>query len=98
MLMILSFLVPAANKNLTCLMRILSCFEMISGLRVNLTNIRLFEAEILKTELEEMATTLGFTAVSLPFLYLGLPIRTEMNQSVSWDLAVAKFKNVLLSS
>lgn len=62
-------------KNLS---RILKCFHISSGLKVNFHKSRLFGISVSNSELQSMAKILGCMKSSFPFTYLGVPVGGNM--------------------
>ena len=58
-------------KNLA---RILKCFHISSGLKVNFHKSRLFGIGVTDDELQVQANVLGCAKGSFPFMYLGIPV------------------------
>lgn len=79
------------------MLRLLHCFGLVSGLKPNLSKINLFGIGVLKSEVEQVAKTLGCAAGSTPFMYLGLPVGARMDLLKSWDDVTGKIKASLSS-
>lgn len=62
-------------KNLS---RILKCFHISSGLKVNFFKSRLFSVGVVNAILSETALVLGCLHRSFPFTYLGVPLGANM--------------------
>ncbi|XP_023745646.1 uncharacterized mitochondrial protein AtMg01250-like [Lactuca sativa] len=60
------------------LSRILKCFEISSGLKINFHKSRLFGINVFDYELQSMAQVLGCLKSSFPFIYLGVPMGANM--------------------
>nr|GEZ42385.1 RNA-directed DNA polymerase, eukaryota, reverse transcriptase zinc-binding domain protein [Tanacetum cinerariifolium] len=63
-------------KNLS---RILTCFHLASGLKVNFNKSKLYGIGVSNLELNSIATSIGCLASQFPCTYLGLPIGTDMS-------------------
>ncbi|GJV79527.1 putative RNA-directed DNA polymerase, eukaryota, reverse transcriptase zinc-binding domain protein [Tanacetum coccineum] len=63
-------------KNLS---RILTCFHLASGLKVNFNKSKLFGIWVSNIELKVVASSLGCLASEFPCSYLGLPIGARMS-------------------
>ncbi|KAJ9545124.1 hypothetical protein OSB04_024831 [Centaurea solstitialis] len=61
-------------NNARNLVRILKCFELCSGLKINLSKSRLVGVSVSKEESDRMARWLKCKEESLPFNYLGLQV------------------------
>ncbi|KAL4578043.1 hypothetical protein LXL04_014158 [Taraxacum kok-saghyz] len=71
------------EQNIKNLARILRCFHVASGLKVNFNKSR--------------ATPLGCEPSSLPFTYLGVPVGANMNLKKFWKPVIDKFQSKLSS-
>ncbi|GJV52131.1 hypothetical protein Tco_1447872 [Tanacetum coccineum] len=68
-----------------------------SSLEINLSKSKLYEVGVSQDKVEEMARMLKCCPGKLTFMYVGLPIRVNMNNVESWRmLVVKKFKDRLL--
>ncbi|XP_076932415.1 uncharacterized protein LOC143597936 [Bidens hawaiensis] len=84
------------RQNVLNLRRILRCFFMVSGLKVNLAKCRLFGVRVTPNEKQQLANCLGCQAGDFPFKYLGLQIGANMNLINAWDPVVEMFIKRLL--
>ncbi|GJZ28976.1 hypothetical protein Tco_0573623 [Tanacetum coccineum] len=83
------------RRNIISLMKLLKCFQMASGLKVNLNKSTLFGIGVEMEEVEGWATSLRCRPGALPFYYLGLPVGHNMGRIENWNILVRKFKNKL---
>lgn len=72
--------------------RILRCFYLVSGLRINLSKCRVFGTEVEKNGLAEV---LRCKVGDLPFIHLGLQVGKNMNGIKAWDPVVEIFRKRL---
>ncbi|GJV28669.1 RNA-directed DNA polymerase, eukaryota, reverse transcriptase zinc-binding domain protein, partial [Tanacetum coccineum] len=72
------------KSNAKNLILILNCFEESSALKVNLSESRLFGVGVDLSEVEAVASSLNCSHVSIPFLYLGLPVGKNMKYCDGW--------------
>ncbi|GKD85582.1 putative RNA-directed DNA polymerase, eukaryota, reverse transcriptase zinc-binding domain protein [Tanacetum coccineum] len=79
------------------LCRILRCFHLAFGLKVNFLKSKLFGIEVSDIELNTFAYTLFCEPSKLPCVYLGLPIEANINKSNNWKPIIDKFHNRLTS-
>ncbi|KAL4580934.1 hypothetical protein LXL04_017140 [Taraxacum kok-saghyz] len=86
-----------SDINLVNLNRILRCFQVVSGLKVNLNKSKVFGVWVEEEEVSNMANILGCEADKFPFTYLGLPIGANMRLSKHWEVIIEKFKSRLSS-
>ncbi|GKA70313.1 reverse transcriptase domain, reverse transcriptase zinc-binding domain protein [Tanacetum coccineum] len=86
-----------SRLNVSNLIRILNCFEMSSGLKVNLDKSRIFGVGIPSSEIESVATSLGCAFDHLPFIYLGLHVGKKMRKCDGWNIIIDRFRQRLSS-
>ncbi|GKE76346.1 reverse transcriptase domain, reverse transcriptase zinc-binding domain protein [Tanacetum coccineum] len=83
------------RNNIVNMMKLLKCFQLVSGLKVNLSKSKLYGIGIEMEEIEDYARSLECHAGKLPFLYLGLSIGNNMGRIENWNIMVDKFKSKL---
>ncbi|KAI3751226.1 hypothetical protein L2E82_22274 [Cichorium intybus] len=81
--------------NLKNLARILKCFQVSSGLKVNFHKSRVFGIGAPESETSNWASILGCDVGSFPFTYLGVPVGANMNLTKNWKPIIEKFQNKL---
>lgn len=86
-----------SEDNVVGLLSILKCFEMASGLKVNLKKSKLLGLGVEESVVRVWADLIGCGVDLLPFKYLGLPVGCVMNRYASWNSVLDKF-NCRLSS
>ncbi|GJZ72574.1 RNA-directed DNA polymerase, eukaryota [Tanacetum coccineum] len=86
-----------SRLNASNLIHILECFELASGLKVNIAKSRLLVVGVPNIEVELMASLLGCTHDSLHFTYLGLPVGKKMRACDGWNPILSRFKDRLSS-
>ncbi|KAJ9563442.1 hypothetical protein OSB04_008602 [Centaurea solstitialis] len=79
-------------SNAKNLLRILKCFEICSGLKINMGKSRLSGVSVSREEVSRMARRLDCKEESIPFRYLGLPVGGNMNLVNAWQPLIDKFK------
>ncbi|KAJ0668540.1 putative RNA-directed DNA polymerase [Helianthus annuus] len=84
-----------SETNILNLNRILRCFYLCSGLKVNLNKSSLYGVGVVEEEVELMAKKLGCKEGKLPFGYLGLTIGANMKRAKLWKPVVDKFNKKL---
>ncbi|XP_071727213.1 uncharacterized protein [Rutidosis leptorrhynchoides] len=62
------------RRNVQNLTKILKCFELTPGLKINFHKSCVYGLGVSKVETENMAAWLGCAAGTLPITYLGLPL------------------------
>ncbi|KAJ0585981.1 putative RNA-directed DNA polymerase [Helianthus annuus] len=85
------------ENNMKNLKRILRCFNLISGLKINPSKSQLFGVGLEEEEITMMAETLGFKPGKFPFTYLGLKVGANMNRVNSWKEVIDTFNRRLSS-
>ena len=83
--------------NLLNLARILRCFHLASGLKVNFSKSKVFGIGIPDNEVGDFAKILCCQPATLPFTYLGLPVGANMALIKHWQPVVERFKSRLSS-
>ncbi|GJR77131.1 putative RNA-directed DNA polymerase, partial [Tanacetum coccineum] len=79
-------------KNLS---RILTCFHLASGLKVNFHKSKLFGIGVTNSKVNSLASTIGCLPSHFPCTYLGLPIGGNMARCANWSILVDKFQKML---
>ncbi|KAJ9564655.1 hypothetical protein OSB04_000621 [Centaurea solstitialis] len=83
------------DENAVSLIRILKCFELSSGLKINLNKCRVLGVSTSREEIARMARKLRCKEDSFPFHYLGIPVGGNMNLIKNWQPLIDKFKKRL---
>ncbi|GKD02121.1 RNA-directed DNA polymerase, eukaryota [Tanacetum coccineum] len=86
-----------SRANALNLIHILRCFELASGLKVNIDKSRVIGVNVPVNEVVSMAASLGCSHDALPFFYLGLPVGKRMNTCDGWNEVIHRFRNKLSS-
>ncbi|XP_071708772.1 uncharacterized protein [Rutidosis leptorrhynchoides] len=89
------FLGEWSTTNARNLFKILKCFELSSGLKVNFHKSYLYGVGVDWGDVESLANRMGCQAGKFPFMYLGLPIGARMKKVGDWYPVIEKFKNRL---
>ncbi|KAJ9564272.1 hypothetical protein OSB04_000238 [Centaurea solstitialis] len=84
-----------SKGNLKNLLKILECFRLVSGLKINLRKSKLFGVGIVESEVRSWANEIGCEGGSLPFTYLGLPVGASMRKINDWRGVVDKVTSKL---
>ena len=79
------------------LSRILTCFHLASGLKVNYNKSKLYGIGVNLLELNSLASTIGRLPSHFPCTYLGLPIGAKMSRCANWNKIIEKFQMKLSS-
>ncbi|KAJ0836605.1 putative RNA-directed DNA polymerase [Helianthus annuus] len=84
-----------STQNALNLNRILRCFYLSSGLRVNLAKSSMFGVGVDQAHVHMMASVLRCKPGIFPFKHLGLQVGANMNLIKNWDPVVNMFKKRL---
>nr|KYP54453.1 hypothetical protein KK1_000641 [Cajanus cajan] len=68
---------------------------MVSGLKVNFNKSSFGTIGIQQVEVERFAYTLNCRSMTLPFLYLGIPIGANPRKTEMWKPIILKFSKKL---
>nr|GEZ00479.1 ribonuclease H-like domain-containing protein [Tanacetum cinerariifolium] len=82
-----------SRSNAKSLIYILKCFEMGSGLKINLSKSRLIGVRVPVRDFEGMAYSLGCSHDSLFFIYLGLLVGKRMRFCDGWSVVIDRFRD-----
>ncbi|KAJ0755575.1 putative RNA-directed DNA polymerase [Helianthus annuus] len=89
------FLGEWSIENSSNLRRLLRCFYMASGLKVNLAKCSVFGVGVNQQDVDNMANLLGCKSGNLPFKHLGLVVGANMNLTKNWKPVIDIFRNRL---
>ncbi|GJW34052.1 putative RNA-directed DNA polymerase [Tanacetum coccineum] len=89
------FLGEWSLSNAKNLSRILTCFYLAFGLKVNFNKSKLFGIRVSNLEVNSFASSVGCLASHLPGSYLGLPIGAKMSRCANWKPLVERFQKRL---
>nr|KAJ0211213.1 hypothetical protein LSAT_V11C400165120 [Lactuca sativa] len=88
----LTFMGEWSKINFLNLNRLLRCFFLASGLKVNLNKSKVCGIGVDDLEIERLANILKCEPDSFPFTYLGLPVGANMKLSRYWNPIIEKFR------
>ncbi|XP_076881360.1 uncharacterized protein LOC143529460 [Bidens hawaiensis] len=83
------------KTNMENVAKILRCFHMYSGLKINLKKSILFGSNVSGTEIGNLAGVIGCNAGIMPFLHLGLLVGANMNKIHNWNGIIDVFEKRL---
>ncbi|KAL7606616.1 uncharacterized mitochondrial protein AtMg01250-like [Lactuca sativa] len=86
---------PWNPENANCLLRILRCFYLASGLKINLLKSKLIGVGISFSQVLVVANRIGCAASMLPFSHLGILVGQPMTRKSSWVPMIDKFRSKL---
>ncbi|GJY70863.1 putative RNA-directed DNA polymerase [Tanacetum coccineum] len=73
------------------LSRILTCFNLASGLKINFHKSKLYGVGVTTLEVNSLASMIRCLPSNFPCTYLGLPIGGNMSRCANWGILVDKF-------
>ncbi|XP_028080046.1 uncharacterized protein LOC114281693 [Camellia sinensis] len=77
--------------------RILRCFEVMSGLKINFHKSKVCGVGVQDDIVQVFAKKLNCLSQKLPMSYLGLPLGTNPRRKAAWKPVIDKFKSKLAS-
>ncbi|KAL6508840.1 hypothetical protein OROHE_021399 [Orobanche hederae] len=86
------FLGDWSRSNVSTLLRLLRCFFLASGLKINLSKCNLVGIGVDNSYCESLANSIGCSVLRLPMVYLGLHIVSNMYRIDSWNHVVDRVK------
>ncbi|KAJ0445701.1 putative RNA-directed DNA polymerase [Helianthus annuus] len=89
------FLGDWSISNVKNLRRLLRCFYLSSGLKVNLAKYSIYGVGVMEGEVLDIAQLLCCKQGSFPFKHLGLVVGANMNLARNWKSVIEVFKNRL---
>ncbi|XP_071698931.1 uncharacterized protein [Rutidosis leptorrhynchoides] len=84
-----------SEGNIRNLMKLLKCFELTLGLKVNFQKGNLIGIEVEKSEVERMARLFSCKVGTIPFINLGLLVGDNLKKKESWTPVINKFEKRL---
>nr|GEY47758.1 RNA-directed DNA polymerase, eukaryota [Tanacetum cinerariifolium] len=84
-----------SDSNLSCIMNILYCFSLASGLKINIHKSHLLEVGVSHATIEDASASLGCSIMKSQFIYLGVPVGGNMSSIKAWDDIIRKLKSRL---
>lgn len=82
-------------SNAVNLVRILSCFQDMSGLKINISKSKVYGVGVDIMEVEYLARVIKCSFYKLPFIYLGLPVGSKMHKVEAWNKVVDRVSHRL---
>ncbi|GJT70269.1 retrovirus-related pol polyprotein from transposon TNT 1-94 [Tanacetum coccineum] len=91
-----SYVMPKGS-NSSFITLIPKVFYLASGLRINIAKSNVYGIRVSSNDIVDMARATGCASGTLPFIYLGLPISSNMNLIVNWQYLIDRFRGKLSS-
>ncbi|GJW69783.1 RNA-directed DNA polymerase, eukaryota, reverse transcriptase zinc-binding domain protein [Tanacetum coccineum] len=82
-------------SNINTIVNVLKCFNMASGLRINIHKSKLMGIGVHSDEVYNTARIVGCSTFSTPFNYLGVKVGGTMSKISSWDEVISNVKSSL---
>lgn len=86
-----------ATSDFVNLARILRCFHVSSGLKVNFHKSKVFGISVSDGDISSCARIMGYEALSFPFTYLGVPVGANISLKRNLKPITEKMRNKLSS-
>lgn len=83
------------GEELANIKRILRCFQLMSGLKINFSKSSLCGVKVSHQEVTSLAMVMGCKVDYLPIKYLGLPLGANPNRLKTWDPVVERMEKRL---
>lgn len=74
-------------RNLLHLRCVLMCFQLVSGIKINLKKTELVRFGNTSNE-NHLASIMGCKTAKLPIIYLGIPLGSKYKDSCTWELVI----------
>ncbi|XP_028081924.1 uncharacterized protein LOC114283300 [Camellia sinensis] len=85
------------KEEIIVIKRILKCFEVISGLKINFHKSVVCGVEVSDEKAKEFASILNCSSQKLPLKYLGFPLGASLRSRRTWKPVVDKIRFTLAS-
>ena len=82
-------------ENAKRLIRMLRCFFMASGLKINLHKSKLIGVGIPLSQVSSVADMIGCAVSKLPFIHRGVPVGQNMSRISAWSPVFDRFQSRL---
>ncbi|GJS42587.1 RNA-directed DNA polymerase, eukaryota [Tanacetum coccineum] len=84
-----------SEANLVNLVRILKCFYLASGLKINLIKSQLLGVGVPRYIVHQGASLVGCAVLQTPFKYLGISVGNQMSRKSAWENTIQKLHSRL---
>lgn len=92
-----SFKICDANKeSLLNVKRVLRCFQLSAGLRINFSKSTLIGVGVEENLVHSWGNDLGCSVGTIPFRYLGLPVGANPAFKAVWDPVIVRLRECLV--
>ncbi|GJV04923.1 RNA-directed DNA polymerase, eukaryota, reverse transcriptase zinc-binding domain protein [Tanacetum coccineum] len=83
------------SSNIKTVAKVLNCFYLASGLKINFHKSKLMGVGVNSNEVESVANLVGCSTFSSPFKYLGVIVGDNMSRLKPWEDVISKVSNRL---
>ncbi|GKA13692.1 RNA-directed DNA polymerase, eukaryota, partial [Tanacetum coccineum] len=84
-----------SEDNLVNIVRILDCFFLASGLKINIQKSQILGVGVPRDIVIHSASSIGCDVLQTPFRYLGVSVGDRMTRYSAWDSSIQKIKSRL---
>nr|GFA69509.1 hypothetical protein [Tanacetum cinerariifolium] len=84
-----------SDDNLANLVRILQCFQLASGLKINMQKSQVLGVGVPSNVVIDGASTIGCNVMNSPFKYLGVTVGDHMSRHSDWSTIIQKIRSRL---
>nr|GEV45743.1 RNA-directed DNA polymerase, eukaryota [Tanacetum cinerariifolium] len=84
-----------SDSNLDNLLRILNCFYLDSGLRINVSKSQVLGIGVPSNIVQQGASRIGCDIMKTPFKYLGVMVGDNMSRLSAWSNSIQKIRSKL---
>nr|GEW12529.1 RNA-directed DNA polymerase, eukaryota [Tanacetum cinerariifolium] len=81
-----------SDDNLDNLIRILNCFHLASGLKINVNKSQVLGVGVPPDIVNQGASRIGCSVMHLPFKYLGVMVGDHMSRYSAWSSSIQKIR------
>lgn len=82
----------AGKEEVSNIKRVLRCFELISGLKINSHKSQVCGVGVPEENLNSFVALLNCKSLPLPMKYLGLPLGANPNRKATWKPVLDKVR------
>ncbi|GKF09148.1 RNA-directed DNA polymerase, eukaryota, partial [Tanacetum coccineum] len=86
-----------SDENLANLIRILKCFQLALGLKINLLKSQVMGIGVPTDVVTHGVASIGCTVMNTPFKYLGITVGDNMSRHSAWSIVMQKIQSRLSS-
>nr|GEX16358.1 RNA-directed DNA polymerase, eukaryota [Tanacetum cinerariifolium] len=84
-----------SDSNLENIVKILKCFFLVSGLKINIQKSQVLGVGVPRNIVNQAASMIGCAVMQNPFCYIGVMVGDSMSQKLAWADTVQKLRSRL---